>query len=94
MKERIATRSEVLMILLKSLENNYKDLVNNGSQNLIRRYKDKSIIVGRKVVIFADKPNDELEEIAKGTIIRIGDNLELYLDTQKEPVTRGRLAFI
>jgi len=93
-KKRPVSRSEALMILLESLEKNYIDLIANGSQNLIGRYKEKSIIIGRKVVIYADKPNDELEEIAKGRILQIGDNLELYLDTQNEPITRGRLALI
>ena len=88
------SRKEALTKLLESIESNYNVLINNGSQKLINLYREKSIVIGRQAIIYADNPNAKSEIIAKGTIKRIGDNLELYLDSQKEPITRGRLAFI
>lgn len=77
--------------ILDALQSNYDALLDGSYFALLDRYRERSIIVGRNVRIFSDSPPGNEREIAAGRVTNIGDNLELYLDTTPDPVTKGRL---
>lgn len=80
-----------LRYMLDTLAASYQLLLDGGYQVLLDRYRDRSIVTGKNVRIFADPQHGNEREIAAGRVLRIGDNLELYLDTSADPITRGRL---
>ncbi len=81
---------EVFKILLDRLECNYQKLLAGKYIELLDLYRERSIVMGEKVRIIAD--TDKAEELAKGRVIKIGDDLELYLDESEEPIRFGRLS--
>jgi hypothetical protein len=48
-------------------------------------------VIGQRVRILSDTPEEGQEEIASGIVKEIGENLELFLEGEKKPVTKGRL---
>lgn len=88
------TQKQILRSLLESLEKNYGFLLDGQYKTLLGIYRKRSAVIGRKVHIFSDTPNSERTPQFSGTVAKIGDNLELWLEGQNEPVTEGRLAFI
>jgi biotin-[acetyl-CoA-carboxylase] ligase BirA-like protein len=75
------------------LKNNYAELLLEGNEKLFNFYCNRSKLIGNNVVIYSDSQGGEYQIIAKGKVIDIGKNLELYLENQKYPVTKGRLIF-
>jgi len=84
-------QSEVLQSLLSRLEINYDRLQKGDYSQLLDIYKKRSLVIGQKVVVLSDPIKGKSEEIARGKVKDIGPNLELYLEHQSDPVTRGRL---
>jgi len=85
------SQKEILRKLLVHLNENYNSLLDIGAAPLVEFYKERSGIMGRNVRIFSDPLEGEPELIAAGKILDIGENLELYLEGEKKPVSRGRL---
>jgi hypothetical protein len=48
-------------------------------------------VIGREVNVYPDAGGDISEELVSGRVVSIGENLELYLDGVKTPVSKGRL---
>jgi hypothetical protein len=48
-------------------------------------------VIGHHVKIVSDVPSKTSREIASGTVVDIGTNLELFLKGRNKPVTSGRL---
>ncbi len=88
------SQKEILLQLLHDLDNNYRLLLSGRSDRLLDTYRRRSIVVGRRVKIMSDAPTGPSKELAAGRILAIGENLELFLDGVKDPVTRGRLVFM
>jgi biotin-[acetyl-CoA-carboxylase] ligase BirA-like protein len=84
----------VLSRLLTRLEANYRKLCEGGIPELMETYRDRSVIIGRRVRISSDPLSGPSRELASGRVERIGSGLELYLDSSDEPVTRGRLILL
>jgi hypothetical protein len=63
-------------------------------KELLDSYRKRSLVIGQCVKILSDTPGKEQEEIASGIVKDIGDNLELILEGEKNPVTKGRLILI
>jgi BirA family biotin operon repressor/biotin-[acetyl-CoA-carboxylase] ligase len=84
----------VLQRLLSCLDRNYGLLLDGQYTGLLDRYRQRSIVVGREVKIYSDEADGYAEEIARGTVVSIGENLELYLHGVEKPVTKGRLVLI
>jgi BirA family biotin operon repressor/biotin-[acetyl-CoA-carboxylase] ligase len=82
------TQRTVLDTLLQRLEANYAAVLTGDSVSLIDRYRQRSCVVGRKVRVCDD---DDTEKFVQGRVTRIGDNLELYLEGNSTPLSRGRL---
>lgn len=92
-EQRQCTMAVVMSHLIAALADNYRLLVVAGSGPLLEKYRDRSVVVGRDVVVFDDTPGREDEVLMSGRVVGIGDNLELLLGGRSAPVIRGRLAF-
>ncbi len=77
--------------LMQTLDANYRLLEEDHYLDLWEKYRSLSLITGRDVDILSDPVAGKQRIIASGIVSRIGENLELYLENQKEPVTKGRL---
>ena len=77
--------------LLAALDRNYQLLLDGRSGELLDRYRERSIAVGRQVAVYVDDAKSPPEMIARGRVERVGDNLELFIAGCDTPVTRGRL---
>lgn len=88
------TCRSILERLLELLDKNYGLLLEGQYKKLLDFYRKRSLVVGREVRIFAPIPNDRPTPNVTGTVERIGDNLELWLEGKKTPVREGRLVLI
>jgi biotin-[acetyl-CoA-carboxylase] ligase BirA-like protein len=77
--------------LTRVLERNYRLLEANGFRQLLDAYRSRSLVLNREVMIHADACEAPVTEPVTGTVMAIGDNLELYLAGRVDPVVRGRL---
>jgi biotin-[acetyl-CoA-carboxylase] ligase BirA-like protein len=82
---------KVLFQLLHSLEKNYDLLLNGQYYMLLESYRERSLVIGHQVKILSDNPSKKSREIASGTVVGVGENLELILKGHHKPVTSGRL---
>ncbi len=82
----------VLRLLLEKIKKNYLQILQDNISEMLDLYKKRSAVIGKKVVIYPDL--NESDRIKAGTAIRIGDNLELYLDSESEPISTGRLVIL
>lgn len=86
-----ANQGDVFRLLIDKLKNNYELLCNNKYFLLLEFYRNRSIIYNKQAVIWSDTNGDISEELIHGTVTLIGDDLELYFDDNKTPITTGRL---
>jgi len=77
--------------LARCLDRNYRLLLSGQYHRLLDFYRQRSLVIGREVSIYPDAGGDTSEELVSGRVISIGENLELYLDGIKTPVSKGRL---
>lgn len=87
------SQGEVLKSLLKNISANYKTLINGGYSQILNIYRDRSIILGKEITVYSDPLDGPHQITAKGKVVKIGENLELYLEDQSDPVTKGRITF-
>jgi BirA family biotin operon repressor/biotin-[acetyl-CoA-carboxylase] ligase len=85
------TQRGMLWRLMEALHRNYQVLLRDGYRPLLERYRRRSGIVGSHVTVCAEDSGPEPTIVAEGTVMALGDGLELHLDTQALPVRRGRL---
>jgi BirA family biotin operon repressor/biotin-[acetyl-CoA-carboxylase] ligase len=83
---------EVLEILARRLDVNYKALLADGFSGLLDVYRRRSVVLGKTVTIYEDSRKNRPREIVRGRVQSIGDGLELVLEGIESPVFRGRLA--
>jgi BirA family transcriptional regulator, biotin operon repressor / biotin---[acetyl-CoA-carboxylase] ligase len=86
-----ATLPALLGAVLRAIHRNYALLLAEGYRPLVERYRARSAVLGREVVISSDDADEVPRLLAAGRVVGIGDGLELMLDGRAEPVTRGRL---
>ncbi len=84
----------VLSRLLSRLEANYRKLCGGKIRELMDLYRERSVIIGRRVRILSDPLSGASRELASGRVRGIGTGLDLYLAGRSEPVTRGRLILL
>jgi len=77
--------------LLAALDRNYQLLLDGRSSELIDRYRERSIVVGREVSVYVDDAASPPQMIARGRVKQVGENLELFIAGRDTPVSRGRL---
>jgi biotin-[acetyl-CoA-carboxylase] ligase BirA-like protein len=88
------TRKRFWPRLARALRLRYQDLRDGKLPQLLDDYRQRSVITGRQVAVFADDDGGADEELARGKVIAIGDHLELHLEDRFKPLTRGRLALL
>jgi biotin-[acetyl-CoA-carboxylase] ligase BirA-like protein len=77
--------------LLRSLDHNYRSLLEGNYRSLLERYRERSLVIDRQVVIHPDDPSEKPRPLAEGRVIGLGDDLEIYIKGIHGPVTQGRL---
>jgi biotin-(acetyl-CoA carboxylase) ligase len=77
--------------LLHALDRNYLTLLEEGFEPLLARYRDRSLVLGREVVVCTEVSDHSLRVVAEGVVTELGETLELFLEGRLEPVTGGRL---
>jgi biotin-[acetyl-CoA-carboxylase] ligase BirA-like protein len=88
------TQKSLLKHLLEFLNKNYGLLLDGQYKKLLDFYRKRSLVIGREVQIFSNIAHKKQIPISSGTVVRIGDNLELWMEGKKKPVTEGRLVLI
>lgn len=86
-------QSLILQNLLERLDTNYSRLLKGDYAGLLDIYRRRSLVTGRKVVVFSDPAQGKPKEMARGRVKEIGPNLELFLEGINRPVVSGRLIF-
>ena len=82
---------KVLSKLIDSLSRNYRILSEAGVKDILQKYRERSLVIGREVEIRPDNESQPGKILASGNVESIGDGLELYLEGVPAPVTHGRL---
>lgn len=77
--------------LVTFLYRNYQLLLTGDYRQLLEIYRNRSLIIGRKISLWRDEMQKPAEKIAEGKVKFIGENLELYLESGKTPYKSGRL---
>jgi biotin-(acetyl-CoA carboxylase) ligase len=77
--------------LLHALDRNYRTLLDQGFGPLLNRYRDRSLVLGREVVVCSEVSDHTLQVVAEGVVAGLGETLEIFLEGRPEPVTGGRL---
>jgi len=88
---RAARLAEVFRAVLSALARNYSLLLDRGYVPLVARYRARSSVLGREVVVSDDTPDQVPHVVAAGRVTAIGDGLELILDDGARLVRSGRL---
>ncbi|MFQ5772608.1 MAG: biotin--[acetyl-CoA-carboxylase] ligase [bacterium] len=81
----------VFQRLVHFLDQNYRSLISGHFSELLEFYRQRSLVIGKKVKIFADTPAEQAEEIMRGKVQAIGENLELIFEGVETPLFKGRL---
>jgi biotin-[acetyl-CoA-carboxylase] ligase BirA-like protein len=87
----LCNRKTALDGLIQSLDSNYRLLENGEYEQLLFKYRRRSAVIGKHVIICKDNARLDSEVIAEGIVTDIGYNLELLIEGHEKPVTRGRL---
>lgn len=82
---------EVVRRLLLALHRHYELLLSEGAGPATERYRSRSVVLGREVVLREDRDDGPGALLAAGRVDALGDALELYLSGHPTPITRGRL---
>lgn len=88
---RLCNRKTALDGLIQSLDSNYRLLESGEYEQLLFKYRRRSAVIGKRVIICKDDARLDSEVIAEGIVTDIGYNLELILEGNEKPVIRGRL---
>jgi BirA family biotin operon repressor/biotin-[acetyl-CoA-carboxylase] ligase len=90
---RTFSLSRILSGLLSQLSKNYQLILAGNTSLLLDFYRQRSLVLGRRIRVISDPVSGQFHEMISGRAVKIGENLELYLEKRKEPVTHGRLIF-
>jgi len=84
-------KKKVFASLLERLGQNCKILENDGYDDLLESYRRRSVCLNQTVEIHPDSPVGAGDKTIAGRLIQIGENLELYIEGQDRPISRGRM---
>ena len=85
------TAPAALRALLDALAHRYGQVLAQGYGPIMDEYRGRCAIVGRDVTVCADDGDAPPRVLAAGRVTAVGDGLEVYLDGQDDPVTKGRI---
>jgi biotin-[acetyl-CoA-carboxylase] ligase BirA-like protein len=89
----------VLSHCLQAIAQRLESVSQSGPSPLVQTYRDNSLVVGRRVVIWPDNSaarttaEEPVEPLAIGVVQNIGPDLSLTLSGHPDPILCGRLAF-
>ena len=83
--------SEVVPVLLRSLQRGYDGLLDDGPDPTFRRYQKESLVIGQNVDVVSDDGTRTPELQARGVVTAIDEHLSLEFDGGRARITRGRL---
>ena len=89
----------VLWAVLDALALRIQALVTDGPPGLFAAYRERSLVLGRRVRIWEEGATDGRPPAAwppataSGRVLDLGPDLRLRIEGRDEPVDRGRLAF-
>jgi len=86
-----ASMPRVLRGVLNAIATNYEALLEHGYRPLVDRYRARSAVLGREVLLSSDEADEVPRVFASGRVVGIGDGLELRLEGHSDPIDRGRL---
>jgi BirA family biotin operon repressor/biotin-[acetyl-CoA-carboxylase] ligase len=89
--QEVLSQGDAFARLSEALDRNYELLMRGGYDRLLERYRARSVVVGRRVAVCTEQSGAGPQVIAEGVVTRLGDHLELYLEGQERPFTKGRL---
>lgn len=75
------------------LNKNYTLLLHGKYHYLLNIYRQKSAILLKKIEIYSDPHEGEAKKLHEGVVAAIGENLELILENNDQPVVRGKVVF-
>ncbi len=84
-------QAAVLNNLMRALSNNYSILLDGGYKHILDFYRDRSNVIGKNITLYSDPVEGKTEKIKEGKVLSIGENLELFLESEDEPITHGRI---
>ncbi|MEX0891913.1 MAG: biotin--[acetyl-CoA-carboxylase] ligase [Gemmatimonadota bacterium] len=84
------TTGRVMRAVLGALGGAYEALLVEGYRPLLDRYRARSSVLGREVLVSEDRADEATRVLAAGRVTAIGDGLELRLEGHADPVRRGR----
>lgn len=90
-RQRSGLRASVFEALSQALSRNYGILLRDGVQPLLERYRKRSVVLGRDVVVCSETSDQDIDILAQGRVLALGDHLELVMEGRPDPVTGGRL---
>ncbi|MGD8698552.1 MAG: biotin--[acetyl-CoA-carboxylase] ligase [Gemmatimonadales bacterium] len=85
------TQRRFFTALVAALDANYGRLLAGGYEALLDRYRERALVIGRRVTLCSDEPGDHLDVMAQGRVTGIGEGLELVIEGYERPFTKGRL---
>jgi biotin-[acetyl-CoA-carboxylase] ligase BirA-like protein len=88
---KTCTQGAVFPLLIDALARNYRLLLDGDYGALLDRYRSRSLAIGREVLVCAEDSGDEPDIIGSGRVLKLGDDLELHLESSVRPITKGRL---
>jgi biotin-(acetyl-CoA carboxylase) ligase len=77
--------------LIDIIDRNYRLYVTGNYSELVGFYRSRSALIGRDIIVQSDTSGDKSTELARGKLLQIGDNLELFIDGRPDPITSGRV---
>ena len=77
--------------MAKRLAVNIGRLYEGDYEALLDIYRERSAVLGRRVTVREDLHGAAEDVIASGLVRAIGPELELYIEGQSRPVTKGRV---
>ena len=88
---RSCNQAKLLNELMKSLDRNYRSLIDGNYEALLNRYRERSVVIGRNVEIYSEDTGVEPHVLASGCVKGLGQDLELILEGSERPISKGRL---
>jgi len=93
-RQQPAGLGAALRLVLESIATRWRILQDTGPISLAAAYREASVIVGRRVQVWADTSAGGSTPLAVGTVSGLGDDLSLHLEGRKPPVTSGRIVLL
>lgn len=90
------TLEKVLPAVLTAVKDRLHGFVQNGAETILKAYRSRSLVIGRRVAIFPDpfskdSGSNERADVIEGRVTGLNDQLELELEGHAHAIARGRL---